>query len=112
MQAKYLSISIHDNDFMNYAESLMESINFMFKFFHFYPKDEQDLERLKSGIAHMWTSYDLIDKACQGTFGENRLDMFMKNLDLKIVDFTDIPDWDNYETMYIPLFENAENIIK
>ena len=45
-------------------------------------------------------------------FGENRLNMFMKNLDLKIVDFTDIPNWDNYETMYIPLFENAENIIK
>ena len=45
-------------------------------------------------------------------FGENRLNMFMKNLDLKIVDFTDIPNWDNDETMYIPLFENAENIIK
>ena len=112
MQAKYLSISIHDNDFMNYAESLMESIAFMFKFYDFYPKNEQDLERLKSGIAHMWAGYDLINKACRGRSDENYLDMFMKNLDLKIVDFTDIPDWDNYETMYIPLFKDAENIIK
>lgn len=54
-----------------------------------------------------------ITKRCPNlAFGENRLNMFMKNLDLKIVDFTDIPNWDNYETMYIPLFENAENIIK
>lgn len=112
MQAKYLSISIHDNDFMNYAENIMESIAFMFKFFDFYPKDEQDLERLKSGIAHMWNSYYLIDNACRGTSVVNRLDMFMKNIDLKIVDFTDIPDWDNYETMYIPLFKDAENLIK
>lgn len=112
MKGKYLSVSIHDNDFTNYAESMMESIAFMFKFFNFYPNDEEDLERLKSGIAHMWTGFDLIDKACRGREGENRLDMFMKNLDLKIVDFTDIPDWDNYETMYIPLFKDAENIIK
>ena len=42
----------------------------------------------------------------------NLLDMFMELLDLEIVDFTDIPKWDNYESMYIPLFKDGECIIK
>ena len=34
-----------------------------------------------------------ITKRCPNlAFGENCLNMFMKNLDLKIVDFTDIPN--------------------
>ena len=29
---------------------------------------------------------------------------------LKFVDYLDIPDWNNDEDVYIPMFENAENI--
>lgn len=112
MEAKYLSISIHDNDFTNYAESMMESIAYLFKFFEFYPKNEQDLEKLKPGIAHMWTGFDLIDNACRDRSSEDRFNWFMKQVELKIVDFADIPEWDNYETMFIPLFKDGENIIK
>ena len=112
MDAKYLRVTIHDNDFMCFAESLMESIQYMFKFFNFYPKTEEDLNRLKPAIANLWNSFYMLDTACRQMNVENRLDMFEKILDLEIVDFNDIPDWDNYESMYIPLFKDGECIIK
>lgn len=31
---------------------------------------------------------------------------------LKFVDYLDIPDWDNGESIYIPMFENAEIITR
>ena len=114
MQAKYLSISIHDNDFMNYAEIMMESIQYMFRFYDFYPNTEEDLNKLKPAIANLWNGFYMVNVASdkRKERDETKLDMFMKNIDLEIVDFTDIPEWDNYETMYIPLFKDGECIIK
>lgn len=112
MDAKYLRVTIHDNDYMCLAESIMESIQYMFRFFVFYPTTEEDLNRLKPAIANLWNGFYMVDKVCRQTKADNRLDMFMELLDLEIVDFTDIPKWDNYESMYIPLFKDGECIIK
>lgn len=43
-------------------------------------------------------------------YRETRLDYF--ECELEIVDYLDIPDWDNYESVYVPMFSDAEILIR
>lgn len=105
---KYLKVTIHDNDFIYYANTMMAAIKELFELYHFYPETEEDLERLKPGIAHMWNGFYMISDCRTGhEIPHDYIDMFMRDLKLSIVEDKDIPGWANSEEMYIPLFEHG-----
>ena len=109
MNAKYLKITIHDNDFTSYIECLAEAIMNMFKFTVWKPKTDEDLEKLKPGIAHVWTGLAMIRQVTCKQPDSNIYDYIMEHLDLSIEEFENIPDSvDNYEDLYIPLFESDD----
>ncbi len=112
--APYLVIRIGDNDFTSFAESVANALTAMF-YSYDYPKNEEDLEMLKEPIARLWASLTILNDVMkkvedrQWTATPNNFDHifeYMKErLSLRIVDFSELPDWDNYESICIPLFE-------
>ncbi len=109
MEVKYLKITIHDNDFTSFIEELGEVIMNMFKWNVWKPKTDEDLEKLKPAIAHVWTGLEMICQAAGTHPDSNIYNYIMEHLDLSIVEFENIPhSGDNYEDLYIPLFEYGE----
>ena len=121
VKAPYLVIRIGDNDFTSFAESVANALTAMF-YTYDYPKDNEDLEMLKEPIARMWASVSILNDVmkkvedpqwprthfqCQRTNEDfDRIFEYMKGrLSLRIVDFSELPSWDNYESICIPLFE-------
>jgi hypothetical protein len=112
--APYLVIRIGDNDFISFAESVANALTAMF-YSYDYPKNDEDLEMLKEPIARLWASLTILNDVMkkvedrQWPATPNNFDHifeYMKErLSLRIVDFSDLPDWDNYESICIPLFE-------
>lgn len=107
MDAIYLRITMHDNDFTN---SLVTLANMLYKIFisegRFPEKDELPL--LKKYIQSLWFSIDNISRIMRWNknsvgFKENPEKYFEPTLEL--VNYLDIPDWDNYESVYIPMFK-------
>jgi hypothetical protein len=113
-KAPYLVIRIGDNDFTSFAESVANALMAMF-YLYDYPKDDEDLEMLKEPIARMWASMTIIndvmkkveDRKWTGTPNnfESIFKYMTERLSLRIVDFSELPDWDNYESICIPLFD-------
>lgn len=100
--AKYLRVTIHDNDF---TSSLLYVGNLLQQVFidNEYPT-EQDFGVLKEMIMHIWYGIHEITEKLR--FEECDLcgfDYFEPNLEF--VNFEDIPDWDNSESIYIPMFD-------
>lgn len=104
--AKYLRVTIHDNDFRISLEFVCDLLYEVFYLTGNYPTEEQ-LPMLKECIKHLWfgshMSISLMDYG-----GCNTTDIKYFNPHLEFVDFLDIPDWDNGESAYIPMFDDAE----
>jgi hypothetical protein len=113
-KANYLVIRLGDNDYTTFAESLANALSAMF-YLYDYPKTEADLELLKEPVARLWAALDIVNdvmKKVEDPKWPNTPDNFesifyyMKSrISLKIVDFADLPDDDNHESICIPLFE-------
>ena len=113
-KAPYLVIRLGDNDFTSFAGSVANALTAMF-YNYDYPKNDEDLEMLKEPIARMWASVSILndvmkkveDRKWPGTPDNfDHLFEYMKErLSLRIVDFSELPSWDNYESICIPLFE-------
>lgn len=112
--APYLVIRIGDNDFTSFAESVANALTAMF-YSYDYPKNDEDLEMLKEPIARLWASLTILNDvmkkvedrqwpATPSNF-DHTFEYMKERLSLRIVDFSDLPDWDNYESICIPLFE-------
>lgn len=112
--APYLVIRIGDNDFTSFAESVANALAAMF-YSYDYPKNEEDLEMLKEPIARLWASLTILNDvmkkvedrkwpATPNNF-DHIFEYMKERLSLRIVDFSELPDWDNYESICIPLFE-------
>ena len=112
--APYLVIRIGDNDFTSFAESVAGALMAMF-YSYAYPKDDEDLEMLKEPIARLWASVSILNDvmkkvedhqwpATQRDFAHT-FEYIKGRLSLRIVDFPELPSWDNYESICIPLFE-------
>lgn len=107
--AKYLRITMYDNDF---TYSLLQLADILYEIFCTtrFPEDN-DLPILKDYVQHLWFSLHNIDrrmeyKSCND-FKETHLKIFTPHL--KFVDYLDIPaGWNNDADVYIPMFENAE----
>lgn len=110
--AKYLRVTIHDNDFWYSLSLLAYMLYDLFIGEGRFP-EEDELPLLKKYIRPMWFSlHNLNSVMCWNKnsvgFKETIEEYFEPTLEF--VDYVDIPDWDNDESVYIPMFEGAEII--
>lgn len=110
--AKYLRITIHDNDFWQSLEQLSRILYETFLTEKRFP-EEDEFPLLKKYIQSLWFSLHNLKSIMRWNknvvgFRESAEDIFVPILEF--VDYLDIPDWDDNESVYIPMFENAEII--
>lgn len=110
MEGKYLRITIHDNDFSLSLEWIGEILYEIFCMEDNYPTEEK-LPMLKENIKHLWHRvYTIQDLMRWYRAGDVDADYF--NPHLEFVDYADIPDWDNHESLYIPMFDDGKILIR
>ena len=103
--AKYLKITLHDNDFTSIVEFSSILLHELIDFFDGYGSyniSDEDLSKLKDDIHHLlYDTYRIYNylyhRKCNTKF-----DYFQP--ELQIVDYLDIPEWNNNESVFIPLF--------
>lgn len=105
---EYLEITIHDNDFSETLSLVGKHLYQIFSETQF-PNDEKDLESIKPLVTQLLD----VTHGLYSCSNESYMKYFDVRLKLKFVDFADIPDWNNYESIYIPLFKcTVENQLK
>ena len=103
--AKYLRITIHDNDFRLTLQEIGQLLYETFQMEDRYPT-ENDFPGLKKVIQHLWLGADMAhDLMRWGRIDSPDIEYF--NPRLEFVDYFDIPDWDNAESIYIPMFDDS-----
>ncbi len=110
--AKYLRVTIHDNDFWHSLSLLADMLYEIFIEECRFP-EEDELPLLKKYIRPLWFSLHNLNSVMRWNknsvgFKETIEEYFEPTLEF--VDYVDIPDWDNDESVYIPMFEGAEII--
>ena len=109
--ARYLNITIHDNDFgieLEFVAELLKSLIDFFSCYESYDIEDKDLPYLKSGINYLlYGVYKIYDYFRAHNNQENTTNVSFDYFepDLKIVDYLDIPEWDNGKSVFIPLFK-------
>lgn len=111
----YLCITLGDNDFTSYfgvlGESLQRIICWYKNEFSESLSDEQ-LEKLRPYVARIWWSTHNMQTALYSSdIQETAYDVFERNLELSVVDYADIPEWNDCEDIYIPLFDNELEVL-
>ena len=104
--AKYLKVTLHDNDFtsiIEFSSMLLYELIVFFDEYASYDISDKNLSQLKDDLHHLlYTTYKIYNylhhRECNTKF-----DYFKP--DLEIVDYLDIPEWDNNESVFIPLFD-------
>lgn len=109
---KYLRVTIHDNDFWYSLSLLADMLYEIFIGEGRFP-EEDELPLLKKYIQPLWFSLHNLDSIM--SWNKNAVgfkETIEKHFEptLEFVDYVDIPDWDNDESVYIPMFKNAEII--
>lgn len=100
--AKYLRITMHNNDFTSSLEHIGYLLQQVFEYEGKYPT-EQDFPVLKEMIKHLWYgTHNIMHKLRWSDYHESPLINF--ECCLEFVDYLDIPNWDNSESIYIPMF--------
>lgn len=111
--AKYLMITIHDNDFTSYYHILGNTLLDVFRYAG-YPTEE-DIPELKELIKFLWYSVDSIVNLSRWKDTSIKHKSYPINdyfiPDIKIVNYFDIPKWGNGEEIYIPLFDGNDEIL-
>lgn len=97
---EYLEITIHDNDFSEALRLVGKHLYQIFSETQF-PNNEKDLESIKPLVTQLLD----VSHRLYSCSNKSYMKYFDVRLKLKFVDFTDIPDWNNYESIYIPLFK-------
>ena len=106
--AYYLKVTIHDNDFKYDVEFVANMLNAIFQFFDAAKKSIIDnLFQLQNCIKELLyqthSIMNLVDRYNSGI--SVPIDYFEPKLE--VVTYNDIPDWDNGESVYVPLFEGS-----
>lgn len=112
--AKYLHVTIYDNDFWYELERACANLYDMFQLEEYYPT-EKDFPALKHILSHMVYSFYQATKLIRHReFSteqkEQNLEYFTPNL--KFIEFENIPNWDNSESFYIPMFDDANVLLR
>ena len=110
--AKYLHITMYDNDFINSLSLLADTLYAIFIFEGRFP-EEDELILLKKYIKPLLFSIHNINSMISRNktvvgFTET-LEQYFEPI-LEFVDYIDIPNWDDNQSVYIPMFEDAEII--
>lgn len=111
---KYLHITMYDNDFINSLSLLADMLYAIFILEERFP-EEDELTLLKKYIQPLWFSIHNINSIMSRNktvvgFTET-LEKYFEPI-LEFIDYLDIPNWDDSQSVYIPMFENAEIIIR
>lgn len=103
----YLKLSIHDNDYWYIIERVSESLSEFFYFLDITPNIlKNKLPQLKIYIQDMlYTTYTMCFLLKGRDKDEELTSRDYFEPDLEIVDYLDIPNWDNGENAFIPLFD-------
>ena len=103
----YLKLSIHDNDYWYIIERVSESLSEIFYFLDITPNIlKNKLPQLKIYIQDMlYTTYTMCFLLKGRDKDEELTSRDYFEPDLEIVDYLDIPNWDNGENAFIPLFD-------
>lgn len=110
MDGKYLRITIRDNDFSSSLGWIGDLLYEIFWAEDNYPTEEK-LPTLKEYIKRLWHSTYMIQD-CMRWCPAGEVDENYFNPHLEFVDFADIPDWDNSESIYIPMFDDAKILVR
>lgn len=102
---KYLRVTIHDNDFSEPLRLVGDILHEIFYSEDNYPT-EQHLPILKERIKYLWHSIYMTQDSMR-ICSAGPVDASYFEPHLEFVDSTDIPDWDNGESIYIPMFDNG-----
>ena len=110
---EYLSITIHDNDFSRSLKIVCDLLYRLFEEEGEYPT-EGNLPVLKKYIRSMWYGVHntLREVECSQYYQIRETDISIFEPDLKFVNCEKIPEWDNGETAYIPMFDDGRIIIR
>lgn len=96
---KYLHITLHDNDFGIELEAVGHLIRELFQWFD-CPKDV-GLETFRVCVQNLLYHTLKTRLLLEGESYEIKLEYFLPTIE--IVDASEIPDWDNGESLYIGL---------
>lgn len=102
----YLYISIGDNDFQF---GLRDVCNWLYKWFEWsgeYPGNEKDLEELRPIVQNLLYQRDQLKRYKDKDYPNVSVGYFKPRMEF--VYSSDIPDWDNGESAYIPMFDDGE----
>lgn len=106
----YLYISIRDNDFKFELEDVCRLLYEFFQFTDDYPENEQDLKELKPIVQNLLYQRDQLKRYKDKNYPNVPVSYFKPQM--KFINSLDIPDWDNGESAYIPMFDDGEVTIR
>lgn len=109
-----MRITIHDNDFSGSLHQLANVLYEIFRYEERFP-EENELSLLEKYIEPLWFSLHNIGNIMSWNknsvcFTESPMSLFIPHIEF--VDYLDIPDWDNGESVYIPMIKDAEIIVR
>lgn len=114
----YLHITVKDNDFTSYYKVLGSTIKQAFNLVDKYPTSKKDYNILKPFIANIWYSlhnmidYDKWKDSKYVKYEETSKEFFDNHLCIEVIDFTDIPKDDDCQSIYIPLVDGFNEILR
>lgn len=106
----YLYISIGDNDFKRGLKNVCELLYEFFQFTDDYPENQQDLEELKPIVQNLLYQRDQLKRYKDKAYPNVPVDYFKPQMEF--IYGSNIPDWDNGESAYIPMFDDGEVTIR
>lgn len=106
---KYLRITIYDNDFIDELEDVAW---ILWQSFGCYEKapTEKDFPYLEKCIRNIMSASYCVNALSRGDKDLPDTEVYDKYFTpkLSIVKREDIPDWENYECIYVPLFSDSD----
>lgn len=110
MKEKYLKVTIYDNDFTSSLVRVCKILYNIFQDEDKYP-EEKDFPFLKTAIQYMWCGTKMAqDISRWGNINTSSFNYLIP--DLEIVDAHEIEEWENYESVYIPLFDDGSLVVR
>lgn len=106
---KYLRITIYDNDFMDELEGAAWILWQSFSGYEKFPT-EKDFPYLEKCIRNIMSASYCVKTLSRGDKNLPNTEVYNKYFipQLSIVKREDIPDWENYECIYVPLFPDGD----
>lgn len=106
---KYLVITLYDNDYTGYGRELGNLIHNCLRIAvcdDWTKIDDTYIESRLSYISHLWHS---IHQLTFGTIQE--YDPFAWCITFRIVEYSEIPEWNNHQDVYIPLMDKGDSFV-